>query len=231
MTIDDEKKDEEGGKGGKKVEEDGGIGLLEGLTDDELKGIKKVEPVEGTGKEQEEVAEAKPKKARAKKAKAAAPVEEEKDIIEETAIYTVKTSIGHEKIVADVIAGRARRRAEPVYSILSPQTIRGYVFIEATGIDRLKKMIKGIPKVRGVVSSGTTPMTEIEPFLTPKPLVAGIVEGDIVELIAGPFKGEKARVRQIDETKEEITVELFEAMIAIPITVRGDHVRVIEKDH
>ena len=50
------------------------------------------------------------------------------------------------------------------------------------------------------------------------------------ELFAGPFKGEKARVQKIDEAKEEITVELFEAMVPIPITVRGDHVRVIEKE-
>jgi transcriptional antiterminator NusG len=52
----------------------------------------------------------------------------------------------------------------------------------------------------------------------------------VVELIAGPFKGEKARVKQIDEAKEEITVELFEAMVPIPVTVRGDHVRVLEKE-
>ena len=58
---------------------------------------------------------------------------------------------------------------------------------------------------------------------------AGIAEGDIVELIAGPFKGEKARVQRIDESKEEITVELFEAMVPIPVTVRGDNVRVLQK--
>ena len=56
------------------------------------------------------------------------------------------------------------------------------------------------------------------------------MEGDIVELVAGPFKGEKARVQKIDETKEEITVELFEAMVRIPVTVRGDHVRVLQKE-
>jgi transcriptional antiterminator NusG len=56
------------------------------------------------------------------------------------------------------------------------------------------------------------------------------MEGDVIELIAGPFKGEKARVQKIDESKEEITVELFEAMVPIPVTVRGDHVRVLEKD-
>src|SRR2546426_1151304 len=59
---------------------------------------------------------------------------------------------------------------------------------------------------------------------------SGIMEGDIVELVAGPFKGEKARVMKIDETKEEITVELFEAMVRIPVTVRGDSVRVLQKE-
>ncbi|MDD1666487.1 MAG: transcription elongation factor Spt5, partial [Methanomicrobiales archaeon] len=29
--------------------------------------------------------------------------------------------------------------------------------------------------------------------------------------------------------KEEITVELYESVVPIPITVRGDHVRVVEK--
>ena len=77
---------------------------------------------------------------------------------------------------------------------------------------------------------GETTFPEIEHFLTPKPIVSGIVEGDIVELIAGPFKGEKGRVQQIDEGKEEITVELFEAMVPIPVTVRGDSVRVIETE-
>jgi transcriptional antiterminator NusG len=36
-------------------------------------------------------------------------------------------------------------------------------------------------------------------------------------------------VQRIDHSKEEITVELFEAVVPIPVTVRGDHVRVISK--
>jgi transcriptional antiterminator NusG len=60
--------------------------------------------------------------------------------------------------------------------------------------------------------------------------VADITEGDIVEIINGPFKGEKARVKQIDASKEEITVELFEAMVSIPVTIKGDVVRVIERE-
>ncbi|HDD56956.1 MAG TPA: transcription elongation factor Spt5, partial [Thermoplasmatales archaeon] len=33
----------------------------------------------------------------------------------------------------------------------------------------------------------------------------------------------------IDDTKEEITVELFDSVVPIPITVRGDQVRVVRK--
>jgi transcriptional antiterminator NusG len=144
-------------------------------------------------------------------------------------MLAVKTSIGHEKTVADSIASRAKPKPSGIFAILSPATIRGYVFVEAMNTDSLRDLIKGVRRTRGLVKGETT-FTEIEHFLTPKPIVSGIVEGDIVELIAGPFKGEKARVQQIDENKEEITVELFEAMVPIPVTIRGDHVRVLEKE-
>ena len=144
-------------------------------------------------------------------------------------MLAVKTSIGHEKAVADSIASRAKPKPSGVFAILSPATIRGYVFVEAMNTDSLRDLVKGVRRTRGIVK-GETSFAEIEHFLTPKPIVSGIVEGDIVELIAGPFKGEKARVQQIDENKEEITVELFEAMVPIPVTIRGDHVRVLEKE-
>jgi len=144
-------------------------------------------------------------------------------------MLAVKTSIGHEKTVADSIASRAKPKPSGVFAILSPATIRGYVFVEAMNTDSLRELVKGVRRTRGIVK-GETSFAEIEHFLTPKPIVSGIVEGDIVELIAGPFKGEKARVQQIDENKEEITVELFEAMVPIPVTIRGDHVRVLEKE-
>jgi transcriptional antiterminator NusG len=144
-------------------------------------------------------------------------------------IMAVKTSIGHEKSVADSIASRAKRQDSGIFSVLSPPTLRGYVLVESINPDALEHIVKGIRRARGVVKGETT-FKEIDHFLTPKPLVSGVMEGDIVELVAGPFKGEKARVQLIDESKEEITVELFESMVPIPVTVRGDHVRVLEKE-
>ncbi|TLZ87162.1 MAG: transcription elongation factor Spt5 [Methanobacteriota archaeon] len=150
------------------------------------------------------------------------------------AILAVKSSIGHERAVADAIYARAKAKDVGVFSILVPANFRGYVYVESMNPDRLEEIVRGLRRARGVVkgegeSTGIS-FNEIEAYLTPKPIVSGIMEGDIVELVAGPFKGEKARVMKIDETKEEITVELFEAMVRIPVTVRGDSVRVLQKE-
>lgn len=142
-------------------------------------------------------------------------------------VLAIKTQIGHERTVADTLSARAQDLG--VLSILCPAPLRGYVLVEAMNTDRLQETVRGIKRARGVVE-GEMKLEEIEHYLTPKALVSGIVEGDIVELIAGPFKGEKARVQHIDENKEEITVELFEALVPIPVTVKGDSVRVIEKE-
>jgi len=144
-------------------------------------------------------------------------------------ILALKTSIGHEKDVADGIGARAKAGKSDISAILAPTTLRGYVLIEGMNTDRMRDAVKGVRKAHSFVD-GEMNFTEIDHYLAPKPLVSGIMEGDVVELVAGPFKGEKARVQNIDEAKEEITVELFEAMVPIPVTVRGDHVRVLEKE-
>jgi len=148
------------------------------------------------------------------------------------AVLAVKTSIGYERGVADSIAARAKAKDIGIFSILAPDNLRGYIFVESMNPDRLEEIARSIRRARGVVRGEAmdTSLDAISHYLTPKPLVSGIMEGDIVELVAGPFKGEKARVQKIDEAKEEITVELFEAMVPIPVTVRGDHVRVLAKE-
>jgi transcriptional antiterminator NusG len=144
-------------------------------------------------------------------------------------VLVLKTSIGHERNVADGVSSKAKTGNTGIFAILAPGKLDGYVFMEAMNTDLVRETVRGVRKAKGLVE-GETSFNEIEHFLTPKPLVSGIMEGDVVELVAGPFKGEKARVQKIDESKEEITVELFEATVPIPVTVRGDHVRVLEKD-
>ena len=147
-------------------------------------------------------------------------------------IFAIKTALGHEKTVAENLGQKAKRKGVDIYSIIAPTKLRGYVLIEGIkNTKAIEELIKGMQYVRGMVGGEMEiKLNEIEHYLAPKPIVADITEGDIVEIINGPFKGEKARVRQIDTSKEEITVELFEAMVSIPVTIKGDSVRVIEKE-
>jgi transcriptional antiterminator NusG len=154
--------------------------------------------------------------------------EDTQDVGEKSTIFAIKTSIGYEKMVADKLAFKAKQKKAQIYSILSPGTLRGYILMECIdNREAMEDFVKGIKHLRSIVE-GSSMISEIEHFLTPKPAVSGIVEGDIVEIISGPFKGEKAKVKSKDEAKEEITVELLEAMIAIPVTIRGDSVRVLK---
>ena len=195
-------------------------------------------PAKPAEAKKEEPKEEQPQKS---KPRGQVPLEEPEEPKE---IFAVKTSIGHEKIVADMIAARAKKRDAQVYAILSPQKLRGYVLVEGKGIERLRTLLKGLPKVRGVVHSEEhkpragqkaeprkgISLDDIVGQLEPTSTVEGINEGDIVELISGPFKGEKARVEQIDKSKEEITVALIEAIVKIPVTVKGEAVRILEKE-
>ena len=130
--------------------------------------------------------------------------------------------------MADSLATKAEEKPGAIFSLMVPSAMRGYVFAEGMSFEGINEMLVGIRKARGLVK-GETSLKEIEPLLEPKVTVEGFVEGSIVELISGPFKGEKARVKKIDPEKEHITVELMEAVVPIPVTVRGDHVRMVEK--
>lgn len=147
----------------------------------------------------------------------------------DTKIFVVKTTVNQERAVANMLEKTARRQKLDIRSILVPGELKGYVLVECPYREIIEEAIQGIHHARSLVK-GDTSLDKVEHFLTPKPLVTGITEGAIVELIAGPFKGEKARVKRVDETHEEITIELFDAIVPIPVTVRGDHVRVLSKE-
>ena len=154
-------------------------------------------------------------------------LEEKQEVIKPT-IFAVRTTIGQEKSAADMIVRRAKNLNLQIKSVLAPPGIKGYVFVEAEGETTVEQARSGLKHAKGVVG-GEVSVSEMEHFLVPKPVVSGMEVGDVVELIAGPFRGGKARIMRIDQSKEEVTVELFEAIVPIPVTVRGDHVKVIEK--
>ena len=152
----------------------------------------------------------------------------ENTIKKKTKIFSIKTQVGKEYNAADLVNVRAEKSKLEIPSILVTPELRGYLFIEGYDKERINDMIKTVSYARNMLD-GDIPIDQIEHFLVPTSAVAKIEEGDIVEMVAGPFRGETAKVTHIDDTKEEITVELFESVVPIPITVRGEQVRVVKR--
>ncbi len=156
-------------------------------------------------------------------------------------LYMLKTTIGQEQKIAQEIRARLSGTGSlqdvqgEIFSVLHPHTMRGYVFVEASAKHHVEKVIgraggvttpmKGCSKVL----DGEASLVVVTNYLEPKSATAGIEVGCIVEIRSGQFRGNRARVTVVSEGKEEVTVELFEAVVPIPITMRADIVRVVER--
>ncbi len=144
-------------------------------------------------------------------------------------IYAIRTLVGQEKNVARIIARNVKNSGIGVSAVLVPESLRGYILVESsTKIDLQNPAFK-VPHMKGAIE-GDIPYDEIKSFLKPEPIIASIQKGSIVELISGPFKGEKAKVVRIDESREDVVLELIEAAVPIPVTVKGDQIRLIQKE-
>jgi transcriptional antiterminator NusG len=142
-------------------------------------------------------------------------------------IYTVKTVVGRENVVVDAIASRSKTESLAVQALVHPEEIKGYVFIEGN-IDDIEKAVKGLPHSRGLIKKPVE-LGQIEKFLQPRKVEVDLNTGDIVEIIGGPFKGEKGKVTRYDKVKRELTMEPTETPVPIPITVSVEFIKVLQK--
>jgi len=143
-------------------------------------------------------------------------------------IYAIRTTTGQELNVAEFLAAKAEKENIEIYSLLATEDLKGYILVEAPNMGALEDLIRKTFKVKGVVN-GETSVDELEHLLAPTKIIETIDKGDTIELVAGPFKGERARVMRVDKHKEEITLELMDAAVPIPITVGIEQVKIISK--
>ena len=151
--------------------------------------------------------------------------EEEK----EATIFALRTTANREDQVMDFVTSNAKRKKLEVYSVVRPHGMRGYIFVEAATKTDAEQSAFNVPYARGILSKPVE-YKEIEHMLEQVKVDVNIQKNDIVEIISGPFKREQAKVTRIDKTKEEVVVELLEAAVPIPITVRLDAVKVIRRE-
>ena len=143
-------------------------------------------------------------------------------------MFAVRVTLGREESVMDKIAEATKRFKYKVQSTFVPKDVRGYIFIEADTVDDIRSSIRGINNARGVVERPVD-MKEVEKFLEAKPIEITLDKGDLVEIVSDPFRGEKAKVIRIDSVKREVTVEMVEAAVPIPMTLPIETVRLIKK--
>src|SRR4030042_1042076 len=173
----------------------------------------------------------KPRKRKAKAEKEEV-VETPEGLTEESAepkIYALRTTANREDQVMDFLTSNAARKKLEVFSVIRPHGMRGYIFVEAATRNDAEQAAFGVPYARGLLPS-IIQYAEIEHMLEQVKKEANIQKNDIAEIISGPFKREKAKITRIDRTKEEVVVELLEAAVPIPLTLKMDAVRVIRRD-
>ena len=144
-------------------------------------------------------------------------------------IYALRTTANREDQVMDFVYSKAKKKKLDVFSVIRPHGMRGYIFIEAKDKQNAEQAAFGVPYARGILAEPID-YAEIEHMLEQVKREISIKKNDIVEIISGPFLREQAKVTRVDKTKEEVVVELLEAAVPIPITVKIDAVRVIRRE-
>ncbi len=144
-------------------------------------------------------------------------------------IFIVKVSSGKEDKLAEMISERVEKKSLNVFSIARPHGLRGYIIVEAADKDALEEATYNLPYTKGIINKTVT-YDEIKNMLEPKIEDLRIEIGDIIEMIAEPFKNEKAKVIRVDKQKGEVVVSLLGASVPIPVTVKLDNIKVIRRE-
>lgn len=138
-------------------------------------------------------------------------------------ILTVRTTRGREKTVVNAMRSKVKAENYDIKAVFHPEDLKGYIFVEGKEQD-IKDLVSDLRNARGAIDQEVG-LEEIEKYLSEEQEDIKIEEGDEVEVIGGPFKGEDAKIKRVDDTNREVTIELMDAAVPIPTTVDVDMVR------
>jgi len=144
-------------------------------------------------------------------------------------IYVVKVTTNKEDKALDIIADKVKKKKIEIYSLARPHGLKGYIILEAPDKEHAEEAVFNLPYVKGIIPK-VLKYEEIKSMLEPVTADVKIEKNDIVEIIAEPFKKEKAKVVRVDKSKGEAVVSLLGAAVPIPVTVKIDNLRVIRRE-
>lgn len=150
-----------------------------------------------------------------------------------TRIFAVKTTGGQEKTVAKFVGDRLEKKKQegkesPVWSILVLEAQKSYVFFEAPNAQAVSDAISGFKHVKGMVP-GYIQFSDIEKFLVDKSIISDVGVGDVIEIVAGPFKGMRAKINRVEPQRSEVTVMLLDAPYQLPVTVDVGFIKIVSR--
>jgi len=149
-----------------------------------------------------------------------------------TTLFAVRTTIGREKIVQDMIFHRLQviYPLPDIKSIITTDVYRGYVFVEAIHQNDVVRLVSGVPHVRGKVV-GSISLAAIDAAITTETSLTRLEEGDKVEIIKGPFQGNKAQIINVSKegSSEKVKIKLIDSDSPITLDIHMDYLKVIEK--
>lgn len=138
--------------------------------------------------------------------------------------FAIRTTGGQERMVADMLYRKVMAKKIGVRSVMVLDSFKGYIIVEAPDSNVAYEALAGIRHVRGQIR-GDLPFKDIEGYLIKKPTVTELSVDDTVEVIAGPFKGMKAKITRVDYEKQEATVVLLDSPYQIPVTVDANYLK------
>ena len=143
-------------------------------------------------------------------------------------LFAFRVTAGQENIVADLLYEKAKKIKAPLNAIIVSPYLKGYLITECENEVEAKKLITNVPHVKGILHRPMQ-IADLKEMLVSKPKEIELEEGEMVEIVSGPFKGEKAKVVRMDKEKEEIVVELVEVAVPIPVTIKMNAVKPIKQ--
>jgi transcriptional antiterminator NusG len=144
-------------------------------------------------------------------------------------IYVVKVTTNKEDKALDIIADKVKKKNINIFSIARPHGLRGYILLEAPDRENAEEAVFNLPYVKGIIPK-VIAYKDVQSMLEPVTADIKIEKNDVVEIIAEPFKKEKAKVVRVDKSKGEAVVSLLGAVVPIPVTVKLDNLRVIRRE-
>lgn len=141
-------------------------------------------------------------------------------------LFAYRVTAGQESIVADMLHEKVKKVQANLQAIIVSPRLRGYLIVEAPNEIALHQAISNIPHVKGALTKSMK-IEDIADLLETKIQEIALNKGDVIEITSGPFKGERAKVVRIDKEKDELTVELVEVAVPIPVTIKPGIVKMI----